>query len=92
MLLRRWQHQSATEALNKYNSGEQHFLCLATPGAGKTQMAAEVARRLFAQNKIDFVFCFSPSVATSKGMRDTLEGALNAPLTGLLGAKGVCVT
>jgi superfamily II DNA or RNA helicase len=92
VLLRRWQHQSATEALNKYNSGEQHFLCLATPGAGKTQMAAEVARRLFAQNKIDFVFCFSPSVATSKGMRDTLEGALNAPLTGLLGAKGVCVT
>jgi superfamily II DNA or RNA helicase len=92
VVLRRWQHQSATKALNKYNSGEQHFLCLATPGAGKTQMAAEVARRLFAQNKIDFVFCFSPSVTTSMGMRETLERALNAPLTGLIGAKGVCVT
>jgi superfamily II DNA or RNA helicase len=92
MTLRRWQKQSATQAFEKYCSGQQHFLCLATPGAGKTRMAAEVAKRLFQQGRIDFVICFSPSVATANGMQETLECVLNAPLTGRIGAKGVCVT
>jgi superfamily II DNA or RNA helicase len=92
MPLRRWQQQSATQAIKKYSLGQQHFLCLATPGAGKTRMAAEVAARLFQKGKIDFVICFSPSVTTAKGMQNTLEDILNAPLTGRMGAKGVCVT
>lgn len=29
------------------HSGQPHFLCLATPGAGKTIMAAELAATLF---------------------------------------------
>jgi superfamily II DNA or RNA helicase len=92
MPLRTWQQQSATQAIEKYLSGLQHYLCLATPGAGKTRMAAEVAKRLFQQDKIDFVICFSPSVATAKGIQDALEGILKAPMTGRIGAKGVCVT
>ncbi|MCO7025381.1 diguanylate cyclase, partial [Vibrio paracholerae] len=45
-MLRKWQHDCATQALNKYLSGRSHFFCQATPGAGKTVFAAEVAKRL----------------------------------------------
>ncbi len=92
MALRKWQAECANRAVDKYLSGQQHFFCLATPGAGKTLMAADVAKKLFAQSKIDFVVCFSPSIATAKGMQATLEATIEASLNGQLGAKGTCVT
>lgn len=92
MKLRSWQKACSDSAFNKYLLGQQHFLCLATPGAGKTIMAADVARRLLEAGKIDYIFCFSPSVATSKGMQDTLESMLHLSFSGLIGSKGVCVT
>ena len=77
MKLRSWQKACSDSAFNKYLLGQQHFLCLATPGAGKTIMAADIARRLLEAGEIDYIFCFSPSVATSKGMQDTLESMLH---------------
>ena len=40
MILRAWQQAAINAALTKYRSPFTHFLCLATPGAGKTVMAS----------------------------------------------------
>jgi superfamily II DNA or RNA helicase len=90
--LRNWQNVCSENAIHKYLLGQKHFLCLATPGAGKTRMAAEVAKRLLDADKIDYIFCFSPSIATSKSMQETLEYTLSVPISGLIGSKGICVT
>lgn len=80
-----------TAALDKYRES-QHFLCLATPGAGKTIMAAELAARLFDAGKIDFVLCFSPSITVSDGLRQTFSKRLKRRFDGLLGAAGCSYT
>ena len=88
MRLRNWQAECVNTVLNKYRTGRRHFLCLATPGAGKTTMAAEVASRLFKQDLIDFVLCFSPSVIIAGDIRQTLEERIGERFDGVIGAKG----
>ena len=88
MQLRKWQSECVKLALKKFQSGKQHFLCLATPGAGKTTMAAEVSLRLLNSNKIDFVLCFSPSTIVARGIRETLEKLTGYRFDGTIGAKG----
>lgn len=88
MDLRKWQSECLRQAINKYRSGNKHYLCLATPGAGKTIMAAEVAAKLFELDLIDFVICFSPSVVIAKDIRLTLEERIVQRFDGLIGAKG----
>jgi len=88
MKLRKWQTECIALALNKYASINRHFLCLATPGAGKTTMAAEVAAILFEENLIDFVLCFSPSIVISNDIRQTLELHTKKRFDGLIGAGG----
>ncbi|MDO3384928.1 DEAD/DEAH box helicase family protein [Gilvimarinus sp. SDUM040013] len=92
MRLRQWQSEAVARCLSTFQSGVQHFLCLATPGAGKTIMASTVAKRLFNSDKIDLVLCFSPSVAVSDSFRTTLESIVGARLDGRLGAKGLVLT
>lgn len=92
MLLRQWQSECTELALNRYQKGQHHFLCLATPGAGKSVMAAEVASRLFQKDKIDFVLCFSPSSAISKGLSRTFKARLNCRFDGVIGALGASYT
>ena len=92
MQLRNWQEKCAGLAIEKFSQEGQHFLCLATPGAGKTVMAAEIVKRLFQTEKIDFVICFAPSITTTRGMQNTIEKTLGASLSGKIGALGVCVT
>lgn len=87
MTLRRWQSNCVTRALDSYR-WKRHFLCLATPGAGKTTMAAELAARLLASGKIDFVLCFAPSVTVSLGLRNTFQCRLGKRLDGRIGAAG----
>ncbi|MCO6056817.1 DEAD/DEAH box helicase family protein, partial [Pseudomonas sp. MOB-449] len=58
--LRDWQRRCIDAALEHFIS-TPHFFCQATPGAGKTRMAAELARRLLEQGRIDLVLCFAPS-------------------------------
>jgi DNA polymerase III delta prime subunit len=55
---RKWQSQCIEIALEHYTT-MPHFFCQATPGAGKTRMAAELARHLLEQGKIDLVLCFA---------------------------------
>lgn len=92
MRLRRWQNEFVVSALKHYDSFDKHFLCLATPGAGKTLAAAEVGARLYEQNKIDFILCFSPSVSVAQGIRSTFVRRFNRRFDGVIGAIGCSYT
>ena len=50
MKLRQWQNNCITLAFNRYLNNHNHFLALATPGAGKTLMASELADKLLKNN------------------------------------------
>ena len=52
MKLRKWQSECLRQVLKKYSQKKRHFLCLATPGSGKTTLAAEVAASLFEKGLI----------------------------------------
>lgn len=88
--LRAWQRRCINAALEHY-SATPHFFCQATPGAGKTRMAAELARSLLQQGKIDLVLCFAPSCQGCRWFSDNLLQVLGQRLDGLIGAVGdVC--
>lgn len=92
MQLRQWQSECVNRALEHFHANQIHFLCLATPGAGKTIMAAEVAAELFKQDLIDFVLCFSPSVNISQGIQKTFSHRLECRFDGVIGSVGCSYT
>jgi superfamily II DNA or RNA helicase len=55
-------------------------------------MAAELARRLLEQGKIDLVLCFAPSCQVVDGFRTTFSAVLGRRLDGLIGAIGTAST
>ena len=65
-----------------------HFFCQATPGAGKTRMAAEIANHLLQQNQIDLVMCFAPSCQVVDGFKTTFSAVLGRRMDGKIGAVG----
>ncbi|MEZ8352479.1 DEAD/DEAH box helicase [Vibrio splendidus] len=88
-MLRAWQAECAAQVIEKFTLNKHsHFLCQATPGAGKTVMAAEVASRLFEQGMIDLVLCFSPSLTVAEGMKKTFSWKLECSFNGGLGSLG----
>ncbi|MDI5934687.1 DEAD/DEAH box helicase [Halomonas kalidii] len=89
--LRTWQRRCIEAALAHFVT-TPHFLCQATPGAGKTRLAAALARCLFEQNKIDLVLCFAPSCQVVDGFRTTFADVLGKRLDGLVGAVGGAYT
>lgn len=91
-MLRRWQSECVTHALNKYESGSNHFFCQATPGAGKSIMAATLAKKLLDKGIVDLILCFSPSVSVADSMRATFSGIINCPFNGSLGSIGQSLT
>ncbi len=92
MQLRQWQSECVNRALKHFNAKHTHFLCLATPGAGKTVMAAEVAAQLLDKGLIDFVLCFSPSITISQGIKSTFSKRLECRFDGVIGAIGCSYT
>ncbi|MFA7312687.1 MAG: DEAD/DEAH box helicase family protein [Shewanella sp.] len=92
MQLRQWQLECVKRALEHFHDAHRHFLCLATPGAGKSIMAAEVAAKLFEDDLIDFVLCFSPSVNISQGMKQTFSSRLSCRFDGVIGSIGCSYT
>jgi len=92
MKLRRWQDSCINKAVTQYLNGNSHFLALATPGAGKTLMASELADRLLKNNLIDLIICFSPSSIVSQDFSQSLQLRINERFDGLLGAKGHSLT
>ena len=91
MKLRTWQSECVELALIHYSS-KKHFLCLATPGAGKTIMAAELANRLICCEDIDFVLCFSPSLEVVAGLERAFSVILGRRFDGRIGAIGGAFT
>ncbi|WP_083199926.1 DEAD/DEAH box helicase [Pseudomonas defluvii] len=89
--LRTWQRQCIDAALHTYQASP-HFFCQATPGAGKSRMAAELARRLISQDAIDFVLCFGPSCQIVTGLANTFSKVLGRPFDGRIGAIGTAIT
>lgn len=92
MKLRKWQNECVELALNHYQVINKHFLCLATPAAGKTIMAAEVAAQLFEQDRIDFILCFAPSITVSQSISYTFSKRFDARFDGVIGAVGCSYT
>ncbi|MBS0044747.1 DEAD/DEAH box helicase family protein [Shewanella sp. M16] len=92
MQLRQWQSECVKRALEHFHGTHRHFLYLATPGAGKSIMAAEVAAKLFEDDLIDFVLCFSPSVNISQGMKQTFSSRLSCRFDGVIGSVGCSYT
>ncbi|SDT96047.1 DEAD/DEAH box helicase [Geopseudomonas guangdongensis] len=89
--LRDWQRCCIDTALEHFLS-TPHFFCQATPAAGKTRMAAELACRLLEQDRVDLVLCFAPSCQVVEGFRSTFAAVLGKRLDGLLGAVGAAYT
>lgn len=89
--LREWQTHCIGTALSHYKN-HNHFFCQATPGSGKTRMAAELAKSLFESDQIDFVICFAPSCEVVEGFVRTFEQTLEKPLSGFIGAAGAALT
>ncbi|PST87879.1 diguanylate cyclase [Photobacterium sp. NCIMB 13483] len=91
-MLRKWQQECSERALEKYKANCSHFFCQATPGAGKTVLAATVASRLLRGDMVDLVLCFSPSLTVSDGIKKTFSHTLNCTFNGGLGSIGQSLT
>lgn len=92
MKLREWQSQCIVNALDHFSAGNPHFMCLATPGAGKTLMASQLTRQLFEQDAIDLVICLSPSAIVSKDFQEALEQRCGKRIDGAMGSYGCSLT
>ena len=92
MKLRQWQSECIDLALKQYLDGYSHFLTLATPGAGKTLMASELANHLLTRDLVDLVICFSPSSIVSQDFSESLQLKTKERFDGLIGAKGRSLT
>ncbi len=59
--LRNWQIAAARKVKEKYDKNEIDFLCVATPGAGKTIFALRIAHYLLSRNRIKRVVIVCPT-------------------------------
>ncbi|MBW8190948.1 DEAD/DEAH box helicase family protein [Neiella marina] len=91
-MLRGWQQECAQLVEHKYFSDEAHFFLQATPGSGKTFLAAEVAKRLLQSRQIDLVLCFAPAKEVCNGITATFSKHLGCSFDGGLGSIGKCLT
>lgn len=88
MALRRWQSECLSTLLKKYQDYQTHCLVTATPGAGKTFLAATLVKNLFERGLIDFVICIAPSVDVADGFKVEISSLTNRRMDGRLGAFG----
>ncbi len=90
-MLRGWQQHCLEQAIIAYQA-QPHFLVLACPGAGKTKLAAHVAKQLITNDQIDYVVCFSPSRIVASGIEEAFKSVLERPFHGRLGSVGASRT
>ncbi|WP_417507667.1 DEAD/DEAH box helicase [Marinomonas gallaica] len=90
-MLRNWQRDCVTSVIDHFNL-HKHYFCLATPGAGKTVMAATVAKMLLETGKIDYIVCLSPSRTICESVSFTFKNLLGRPFSGRIGSVGVSLT
>lgn len=92
MNLRPWQLDCMQSAKKSFLSGQKNFLSLATPGAGKTVMAAALAKSLLDDGLIDYVICFAPSKSVTMAIAETFTNVLNRGMDGVMGDVGAVYT
>ncbi|CAK4068620.1 hypothetical protein VDT1_1257 [Vibrio sp. 16] len=80
---------ASDKALHQWSAA---FFCQATPGGGKTFLAAEVAKRLMDLGLIDIALCFSPTKSVAEGIEKTFSFRLQRPFNGTLGSIGHSLT
>lgn len=90
-MLRNWQARCKNNALETFKL-QTHFLLLASPGAGKTIVAANIAKALYDDDQIDYIVCFAPSKIVCQSIEVTFEKVLHRKFNGRLGAVGVSRT
>lgn len=90
--LRDWQKRCLAQALQQLSPEQPHFLCQATPGAGKMVLAAVVADHLIKHGDIDFVLYIGPSREIVSRAEETLSNVTGCVMSGELGARGGCYT
>ncbi len=59
--LRKWQSEAFSKAYDFYGSGKKEFLCVATPGAGKTIFGLKLAHQLLSENLVNRVIILCPT-------------------------------
>ncbi|GJQ64355.1 MAG: hypothetical protein SCALA702_34080 [Melioribacteraceae bacterium] len=59
--LRKWQKQACKLAKERYEAGGQDFLCVATPGAGKTIFALRMAHYLLRHRMVERIVILCPT-------------------------------
>lgn len=59
--LRKWQKQACKLAKERYEGGGQDFLCVATPGAGKTIFALRMAHYLLRHKMVERIVILCPT-------------------------------
>ena len=82
--LRRWQSECLQKALSTLSPQHPHFLCQATPGAGKMRLAAELAGALVSRGEIDYVLYCGPTRAVVQAAVEGLQAVLEQPMHGCL--------
>lgn len=92
MKLRSWQLDCVQSAKRAFITGHKSYLALATPGAGKTVMAAFFAKSLLDNDLIDHVICFAPSKSVTASIAQTFSSALGRGMDGIIGDVGAVYT
>ena len=64
--LREWQKEAYRKIISYANSGKKDFLCVATPGAGKTKLALTVAHSLLKANFCQRIVIVTPTEGLKK--------------------------
>ncbi|NVE90688.1 DEAD/DEAH box helicase [Vreelandella titanicae] len=89
--LRAWQAECLEHAKSHYLS-HRDFFVQATPGSGKTRLAAELAKWLFEEQLIDFVICFAPTREVVAGMQRTFSAVLGQRFGNVIASAGAAYT
>ncbi|NAW34483.1 MULTISPECIES: DEAD/DEAH box helicase [Halomonas] len=90
--LREWQQRCVDKAMQQLSPTRPHFLCQATPGAGKMLMSAVLAGLLLERGDVDFVLYLGPSRDVVSRAEQTLSEVTGLAMDGQLGARGGCYT
>ncbi|MGO2243573.1 MULTISPECIES: DEAD/DEAH box helicase [Halomonas] len=90
--LRDWQQRCLTKALAQLSPEQPHFLCQATPGAGKMLMAAVLADQLLQRGEVDYVLYLGPSTEVVSQAEEALASVTGLAMDSDLGARGGCYT
>jgi|GEM_PF-1645163 len=64
--LREWQQEAFKAVINAYQNGKRDFLCVATPGSGKTKYALRVAHHFLLNNICERLVVVTPTEGLKK--------------------------